>query len=283
MATPFPPLTPATDIAGVVERLDAVIAWSRENASRLGYFSALYKRVTRGIGKGIDDGLFEDGPRMVRFDVMFANRFFAALNGHFYPAQFPTPSHCWRVKFEATERPSHVILLHMLAGMNAHIDLDLGIVACEVAKPGPLEALHTDFNMINAVLAHQVKTVLHEIGEISPVLADIHDVLRNHEIDLIDEALIVFRDRAWNFARRLSIEPGFLETPTIGIHDLAIAALGSMLLNPPAPLGAIVNGIAARESNDVVRNIDVLDGIASRPVTHAAGSPDGARPVSAAG
>ena len=133
MATPFPLLTPATDIAGVVERIDSVIAWSRENESRIGYFAALYKRVTRAIGKGVDDGLFQDGPRMVRFDTTFANRFFTALHGHFYPGQGPAPSHCWRVKFEAAERPSRVILLHMLAGMNAHIDLDLGVTAWEVA------------------------------------------------------------------------------------------------------------------------------------------------------
>jgi hypothetical protein len=270
MATPFPLLTPATDIAGVVERIDTVIAWSRENESRLGYFAALYKRVTRAIGKGVDDGLFQDGPRMVRFDTMFANRFFAALHGHFYPAQGPAPPHCWRVKFEATERPSHVILLHMLAGMNAHIDLDLGVTAWLVAKPGPLEALHADFNMVNSVLAHQVKAVLHEIGQISPILADIYDVLRKAEIQLIDEAIVVLRDRAWNFASILASEPRFLDTPTIGIRDLAIAAFGTLLLHPPQPFAAIVNGIAARESQDVAHNIAVLDGIASQPVTHPA-------------
>lgn len=270
MATPFPLLTPASDIAGVVERIDTVIAWSRENQSRLGYFAALYKRVTRAIGKGVDDGLFEDGPRMVRFDTTFANRFFAALNGHFYPAQGPAPPHCWRVKFEATERPSHVILLHMLAGMNAHIHLDLGVTAWLVSKPGPLEALRDDFYAINTVLAHQVKAVLHEIGQISPILADIYDVLRNSEIQLIDEVIIVFRDRAWDFARVLAAEPYFLDTPTIGIRDLTIAAFGSLLLHPPQPFAAIVSGIAARESQDVAHNIAILDGIASQPVTHPA-------------
>jgi Family of unknown function (DUF5995) len=279
MATPFPLLTPAADIAGVIERLDIVIAWSRENASRLGYFTALYKRVTRAIGKGIDDGLFEDGPRMERFDTTFANRYFAALNAHFYPGSGPAPSHCWRVKFEAAERPSRVILLHMLAGMNAHVDLDLGVTAWEIAKPGSLDALHDDFMMINTILAHQVKAVLHEIGEISPVLADIYDVLRKTEIQLIDEALFVVRDRAWNFARILSAEPRFLDSPTIGIRDLAIAAFGSLLLNPPAPFRAIVDGIAARENQDVAHNIAVLDGIASRTVTHPTAAGVKARPA----
>jgi hypothetical protein len=44
--------------------------------------------------------------------------------------------------------------------MNAHINLDLGIAAAQVA-PGPaLPALHTDFLCINAILASVVATVV---------------------------------------------------------------------------------------------------------------------------
>ncbi|MDB5072830.1 MAG: hypothetical protein JWM87_3941 [Candidatus Eremiobacteraeota bacterium] len=269
MATPFPPLTPAADVAGVIERIDAIIVWARANQSRLGFFAALYKRVTRAIGKGIEDGLFHDGPRMERFDATFANRYFAAISAYFYPAQHPAPSHCWRVAFEAAERPSHVILLHMLAGMNAHIDLDLGITAWEIAKPGPLAALQDDFNMVNTVLTAQVKNVLDEIDEISPVLADIYDVLQKDEINLIDDGLIVARDRAWDFARLLAGEPSFLDSPTIGIRDLATAVLGALLLNPPPPFASIVNAIAARENPDVAHDIDELNEIAERALSSA--------------
>ena len=51
------------------------------------------------------------------------------------------------------------------------------------------------------------------------------------------------------------------------------AAFASLLLNPPQPFAAIVNGIADRESQDVAHNIAVLDGIASRPVAHPAVAP----------
>jgi uncharacterized protein DUF5995 len=269
MATPFPQLAPATDVPSVVARTEDVIAWSRANASRLGYFAALYKRVTRAIGKAVEDGLFADPARMQRFDATFANRYFTALNGYFYPAANPPPSHCWRVAFEAAEKPSRVILLHMLAGMNAHILLDLGVTAWEIAKPAPLASLQADFDMVNTVLAAQVKTVLDEIGQISPVLADIYDLLRNDEIRLIDDGLVVFRDSAWDFARCLSLEPSVLDSPTIGIRDLSTAAAGALILNPPPPLAAIVNAIAARENPDVVHDIGVLDEIAGQTIVSA--------------
>ena len=43
----------------------------------------------------------------------------------------------------------------MLAGVNAHIDLDLGITAQNIAPAMKLPKLHDDFNTINAVLASQ--------------------------------------------------------------------------------------------------------------------------------
>ena len=47
--------------------------------------------------------------------------------------------------------------------------------------------------------------------------------------------------------------------------DLEVAKLGTLILYPPELLAAIVAVIAAQESRDVVRNIQVLDGIASTP------------------
>ena len=78
---------------------------------------------------------------------------------------------------------------HMLAGVNAHIDLDLGIAAEQTSPGAALPSLHDDFNTVNAVLASQVSGVVDEIDELSPVLSDIYDVLMQDEIDLITESL----------------------------------------------------------------------------------------------
>ena len=43
---------------------------------------------------------------------------------------------CWSVAFHAAHRRPPIIFQHLLLGMNAHINLDLGIACAEVA-PGP--------------------------------------------------------------------------------------------------------------------------------------------------
>jgi len=202
---------------------------------------------------------------MERLDVVFASRYFAALNGYFHPGAYPDPSHCWRVAFEGATHAEPIIVQQMLAGVNAHIDLDLGIAASEIAPGNQIDSLHTDFNRVNAVLGSQVRGVVDQIDSLSPVLADIYHVLMGHEIDLISRGLIVFRDSAWRFAKLLACEPSFAHQPTIMVKDLEVAKLGTLIFYPPPLLAEFALAIGARESRDVVHNIQVLDGIASTP------------------
>jgi hypothetical protein len=150
----------------VVSALDSVIEWSIAASSRLGYFAALYKRITIAVRTAVKNGAFQDGPRMERFDAAFAGRYFDALNGYFHPSQFPRPTRSWQRTFDAADRPDPIILQHMLAGVNAHIDLDLGITAQNIAPATKLPKLHDDFNTINAVLASQVNGLVDDIDQL---------------------------------------------------------------------------------------------------------------------
>jgi hypothetical protein len=265
MPTPLPPIAVVTTIDEVVDAIQGIIAWSIANESRLGYFAALYKRITIAIRAAIAQDLFQNGPRMELFDVTFASRYFAALNGYFHPGQFPPPSHCWRVAFDGATHPEPIIVQHMLAGVNAHIDLDLGIAVEQVAPGAALPSIKTDFDTVNTVLADQVNGVVDELDELSPVLSDIYDVLKGDEIDLIGDALLLFRDGAWRFATLLAEEPDFLHPPTIMIKDLEVAKFGTLIFYPPPLLASMIAVIASKESRDVVHNIEVLDAIASTP------------------
>jgi hypothetical protein len=115
---PPAPIPTCTTLDEVVDALDSIIKWSIETPSRLGYFAALYMRITIAVGVAIKQGGFEDGPRMERFDVAFAERYFAAVNGHFHPRQFRGPTHSWQVTFDAAQRAEPIIVAHMLAGVN---------------------------------------------------------------------------------------------------------------------------------------------------------------------
>ena len=225
----------------------------------------MYKRITIAIGTAVSQGEFQDGPRMQRFDVAFATRYFDALNGYFHPTQFAKPTRSWRVTFDAASRPEPIILQHLLAGVDAHIDLDLGIAAQTVAPGGKLEALHNDFNTVNAVLASQVSGVVNDLNELSPALADLYQVLTNNEIFLIDEAVKTLRDSAWIFARILALEPGIAHPVTIWARDQKVSAQTELIYDAPGLLEEIVASIAARESRDVVKNIRELNEIAATP------------------
>jgi len=65
----------ARTIDEVIDQLDDIIALSIREQNRLGYFAALYRKVTAKVKEGIAEGRFDNGPRMERFDVTFANRY----------------------------------------------------------------------------------------------------------------------------------------------------------------------------------------------------------------
>src|SRR5437868_13832162 len=113
--TPLPPLAPVTTIDQVVDTIQTIIGWSITASSRLGYFAALYKRITIAIRTAIAEGKFQNGPRLQQLDVTFASRYFAALNGHFHPGAFPQPSHSWQVAFDGALRPEPILIQHLLA------------------------------------------------------------------------------------------------------------------------------------------------------------------------
>ena len=268
VATPPAPIPPLSTFGEVVAALDSVIEWSVAASSRLGYFAALYKRITIAVRTAVKDGAFQDGSRMQRFDVAVAGRYFDALNGCFHPKEFPQATRSWQKTFDAVSSPEPIILQHMLAGVNAHIDLDLGITVQEIASAGKLEILHDDFNTINAVLASQVNGVVDDINELSPALADLYRVLADNEIFLINQAVATMRDSAWRFAVFLRAAPGFARPLAIWVRDREVAAQADMIYHPPGLVGlieSIVRAVAERESRDIVRNIQVLDEIASTP------------------
>jgi hypothetical protein len=258
-------LPTATSIQQVVDALDTLIEWSIDVSSRLGYFAALYKRITVAVGIAVSEGAFQDGARMERLDTAFANRYFDALNGHFHPNRFPRPTHSWQITFDAADRPEPILVQHMLAGVNAHIGLDLGIAAEAICPGSTLAVLQEDFNRINAVLASQVTGVVDDINELSPVLADLYAVLKQQQILLINETVQGYRDSAWRFATVLALSPGFADPAAIVVRDIQIAEQGALIYKPPPPLPPFINAIAARESRDIDANLRVLDQIAATP------------------
>jgi hypothetical protein len=231
------------------------VAWCEANSSRLGYFAALYTRITMAVEAALVQGtVFQDNVRMAQLDVTFASRYLNALNGYFQPAPFPGISGCWLAAFVGAEAAGDSVVQHMLSGVAAHIGLDLGVATQQVCgSPVVLQQFKGDFDKINAVLFQQVQTVLSEVDTVSPVLADLYGVLGKHEMAMIDDALGGTRMVAWTLATTLAGQTPAQQTLTIAAQDALVAALIPNLLSPPEPLGDVARIIARQENQDIAQ------------------------------
>jgi|GEM_PF-1932562 len=62
----------------VIAILETIIIESEKNNDPLGYFAALYQKVTIKVKEGITNNFFENGPRMEQLDIVFAKRYLDA-------------------------------------------------------------------------------------------------------------------------------------------------------------------------------------------------------------
>jgi hypothetical protein len=247
---------PAENIDEVIARLTDIIDISSREPGRLGYFAALYRKVTISVKHGILNGRFENGARMEMLDVNFANRYLEAYELY---SKGETPTASWQVSFEAAGHWRPLILQHLLLGINAHINLDLGIAAAETSPGDQLPSLKQDFDMINKLLADLVQPVQDKIGEVSPWIGFLERIDPSADDAIINFSLDRARSSAWNFAVRLNSLGENERIAVIKQRDQEIAALGRLVYKPP---GVLLNlgllAIRMRESNDVSRVIDTL-------------------------
>lgn len=257
MPSPAPNGHPGT-IDEVVLALDQIIAQSIQTRSRQGYFAALYRVVTVAVRDGIrHGGDFEDGARMERLDVAFANRYLAAWNRH---QQGLAPARCWSVAFAAAGARRPIILQHLLLGMNAHINHDLGIAAATVCPGEEILGLERDFMAINAVFAGLVDQMRREICALSPWIRLVDKFSGDADDALVNFSMRKARDAAWEMALRLApLDPDSWE-PELDACDRRWEMLGNLVAHPPGLLAkAALLVVRARECGNVERVIQTLN------------------------
>ncbi|HEX8831923.1 MAG TPA: DUF5995 family protein [Longimicrobium sp.] len=238
-------------IDGVILRLEEIIRDCVQRGDRAGYFAALYHRVTVAVRDGIAKGRFDDGPRMERLDVIFANRYLAAYD-LFRSGELPSRS--WLRAFCAEDDGRLIVLQHLLAGMNAHINLDLGIAAARVAPGAKLAALLGDFNRINQLLAQLTPVVEQRLDGISPVFGVLSSLAPKLELKMIGFSMDRARAEAWALAQRLAPLPQAEQLKVIAARDLEVALIADVVLND----GLLVRAIRREEHTDVRANIQAL-------------------------
>jgi hypothetical protein len=248
-------MTPQT-IDKVIVELDQIVLRARNERDRLGFFATLYRNVTIRVKAGIAAGAFNDGARMEKLDVTFANRYLAALDGF----RNGTPlSKCWLISFQMAAKWPPIILQHLLSGMNAHINFDLGIAAQAVAPGAELASLEHDFNQINNILGAMVAKVRSDVEEVSPWIKLLDSIEPAAENQFINFSLDKARASAWLVANIVNSTPPAELARKLSILDDGVAVLGLLVGTPREWLVSLgLHVIRLRESNDIPHIIDVL-------------------------
>lgn len=244
-------------IDDVVSQLNVIIAHSREQQSAMGYFAMLYRRMTLAVGEGIKKGVFEDGKRMEQLDTVFAGRYLDAWEAY---TRQQKCSNAWYTAFEACNNPKPVVLQHLLAGVNAHINLDLGIAAATIAPGEKIFLLQHDFDRINDVIASLTQAVQDALAEIWFPLRALGRITDNSGDAVLNFSIAAARKTAWANAVALAFIDGSLRNTHINTIDTAVVTVGNRIIHPGMLTEMMLSAVRNMENHDVRKNIDLLMG-----------------------
>ncbi|MCX5202609.1 DUF5995 family protein [Streptomyces sp. NBC_00237] len=192
-------------------------------------FNRVYLTVTEEIDRQIHGGRFLDPGTATTLDVLFAERYLAAVDA---AAEGRRPAACWRPLFQYRRHPGVRPLQFALAGINAHIGHDLALAVvdtCEALGCAPTE-VEADFDRVGETLVALEERIREELMP-GPDLLQIADPL-THLVGTW--SLERARDAAWAAARVLW---GLRELPDLAREftqrmDAGVGLVGRCLLTP---------------------------------------------------
>lgn len=245
-----------TTIDEVLQQLDTIIEETVNENNYLGIFAFVYRRTTAQVKVAVENKRFEDNPGMESFDVTFARFYIDAYND--YKKGLPI-SNSWKIAFDAGKERL-TIIQHLLLGMNAHINLDLGQTAAKMVPGKQIQGIKDDFMEINEVLKSLTDEMQKRLGKVSPLMF-LLDWLGKRSDELIANfSMVKAREQAWRLAEDIAL----LETDQEKIErikeaDQNVAAFGSLIIDPPGKLlNVVMNFIGSFEEKNVKTIVDKL-------------------------
>lgn len=239
----------------IITVLDQIILESIKKQDTLGYFAVLYRKVTEKVKQGIEDNFFDDGSRMEKLDVIFAKRY---LKAYFSYKNKKEITKSWKIAFEFSKDYWPIVLQHLLIGMNAHINLDLGIAAAKVSENKDINNLKDDFNKINEILSSLVTEVQNDLANIWPKLKWILQKTKKVDDFLVDFSMEIARNEAWEFATTLANKSTSELEKLIAEKDTITAKKAKFISNPGAIVSMILGIIRLGEKGTVSDKIKEL-------------------------
>lgn len=214
----------------------------------------MYRSVTAAVLEAIrSGGFFDDDEVVEHLTIVFADLYFDAYDryrGHDDAAR------CWVVAFETAESTKpRMILQHLLLGMNAHINLDLGLATHTVAGDD-LTVVEADFVRVNEILFQILDRLQGGLGDVSPRMALIDRLGGQWDERMMRVGLSTCRDLAWTFANRLAVGDDI--DGVTARRDADAFWVARAMLRPWSPVNLVGRTIANVESRDIRRIVASL-------------------------
>ena len=241
----------AKTIDEVLDQLDIIIADSTKTNDPLGFFAYIYRRTTAQIRQAVLDKKFEDNERMEKFDVLFANKYLEAYRDYHNGRPVCSP---WATAFDI-KKDKLTILQHIILGMNAHINYDLGMTAAEFSEGGRIESLKNDFMRVNDVLTSLVDELQVKVGRVSRLMFLLDWIGKRSDEEVMNFSMEKARQQAWNFGVALSVSDGLEKKARIEEVDGIINKLGDLVKHPPGKILAYTLKIISFFEEKDVRKI----------------------------
>lgn len=245
-----------TGIQDIIDDLSTIVQDCEKSNNKTGYFAALYKRMTAAVLENINAGNFEDGPRMERLDVVFAQRYLDARTGYF---SNQSCSLSWKNAFDASRDNSLIVLQHLLLGINTHINLDLAIAAAEVAPGNSIYEMHNDFNRINSLISSLMDDIQECLSEVWFPMRILTRIANGRQIPVLNFSIDKARDASWQSAVLLANMNDVQKNEYIAQMDNTVCFIGRKIQSPGFTLGMMLHAIRVSEFDDVARTIHLID------------------------
>ncbi len=223
---------PAKTIDEVLAELDRIIDSTVSENNFLGIFAYVYRRTTAQIKQAIAEKQFEDNARMELMDVAFANLYLTAYYG------FKNNQDCssaWKTTFNARNEKI-TIIQHLMLGMNAHINMDLGIAAATFAPGLSMPALKNDFMKVNQILNDLTNEMQDRLTKVSWLMFIIDWMGKNTDEKIVNFSMVKAREQAWDLACVLSGSTENERKSAVEATDQIISGLAGMIKSPPGKL-----------------------------------------------
>lgn len=186
-----------------------VDAWEHAGDRRT-IFLACYALMTRNMLGGLDTGRFADRAWVHDLVHNFAEYYFVALEAYERGDDQIGP-HVWRQAHDLTRAPHMPPIVHLLLGVNAHINCDLVLVLDDMlrAEWADLSAeirqqRHHDYLMVNTIIGETIDIVQDTVLERYSPAMEIIDVAFGSLDEWCTHRLIRnWRDDVWRRAQIL--------------------------------------------------------------------------------